>query len=307
MLAKRHLARSLVTLVGSGLTLACATGSAPATGVAPPPKPAAVVFDMQAPDRGGLRDIYTEGLDGTGLVRLTSDSADHHAPSAGTSAVFFGSTRPAGNVVAFVAPAGGPTSDLSAALGSADAPAVSPDGTTLAYISMAPLPRVWTAGVSGANAQRFAAANAGWESAIEGHPAWSPTGDRIAYVSTRSGNPAIFVGAVSGPAGSATLLTNSASGVSVDPAWSPDGSQLVFTSNRDGPTDLYVVTVATNAVARLTAIGNVGEPTWLSDGRIVFTQWVAGVAGLAWLDPSAPATIHSIPTLGDAQHAASIQ
>jgi Tol biopolymer transport system component len=115
------------------------------------------------------------------------------------------------------------------------------------------------------------------------------------------------VGATNGATGSATLLTSSASGASIDPAWSPDGTQLVFTSNRDGPTDLYIVTVATNAVSRLTSIHNVGQPAWLSDGRIVFTRWVAGVAGLAWLDPTVPSTIHTIPTVGDAQHAASIQ
>ncbi len=289
-------------IVGSGLVLACSSGPTAAT-----TKPVVVAFDMTAPDRGGLRDIYTEALDGTGLVRLTSDTADHHAPSASLRTVFFGSTRPAGNLVASVAPVGGPISLLSGALGAADAPAVSPDGSMLAYISIAPLARVWTAAADGSKPQRFLAADAGWVGAIEGHPSWSPTGDRIAYVSTRSGNPAIFVGVVSGAAGSARLLTNSVSGVSIDPAWSPDGTKLVFTSNRDGPTDLYVVTVATSAVTRLTTVGSLGQPTWLPDGRIVFTRWAAGVAGLAWLDPTAPATIHSIPTLGDAQRAAAIQ
>src|SRR5271166_6110583 len=114
---KLRVACTLATLVGTGLTLACASGSAASTGVTPP-KSVAIVFDMQAPDRSGLRDIYTEALDGTGMARLTSDSADHHAPSANVRSVFFGSTRVVGNVVAFVAPGGGPTSDLSAALGS---------------------------------------------------------------------------------------------------------------------------------------------------------------------------------------------
>jgi Tol biopolymer transport system component len=293
-------------VLSAALGLACTGGKSP-TAVTPPPTPVMVVFDMQAADRGYRRDIYTETLDGTGLVRLTSDSSDHHAPSAGRSAVFFGSTRPVGNVVALVAPSGGATSDLAAALGSADAPSVSPSGSTLAYLSMASLPRVWTAGVDGSNAQRLAAADAGWDGAVEGHPAWSPTGDRIAYVSTRSGNPAIYLGAINGASGSATLVTSSASGASVEPAWSPDGTRLVFTSNRDGPTDLYVVTVATSVVTRLTNIDHVGQPTWLPDGRIVFTQWVSGVAGLVWLDPTAPSTIHTVPTPGDTQHAASIQ
>jgi Tol biopolymer transport system component len=308
MPAKLRIAVLACVVVSSGLGMGCMGGKSP-TSVVPPPAPSAdtVAFDMQAADRGDRRDIYTEALDGTGLVRLTSDSADHHAPSAGKSAVFFGSTRTIGNVVARVARSGGATSDLAAALGSADAPSLSPSGSTLAYLSMAPLARVWTANADGSNAQRFAAADAGWTGAVEGHPVWSPTGDRIAYVSTRSGNPGIYVGALNGATGSATLVTSSASGASVEPAWSPDGTRLVFTSNRDGPTDLYVVTVATRTVARLTSMDHVGQPTWLPDGRIVFTQWVGRVAGLLWLEPTAPKTIHSIATPGDAQHAASNQ
>ena len=295
------------TLVGSGLAVACSSGGAPATGVTPPPRAVSIVFDMQAPDRGGVRDIYTEALDGTDLVRLTSDSTDHHAPSASTSSIFFGSTRPVGDVVAFVAPAGGPTLDLGAALGSSRrAGRCAQWHRARLCLDDTASPRL-DVGRHGFECAALRPADAGWDGAIEGHPSWSPTGDRIAYVTTRSGNPAIFIGAANGATGSATLLTGSVSGASIDPAWSPDGTRLVFTSNRDGPTDLYVVTVATNLVLRLTNIGNVGQPTWLPNGRIVFTQGCRVSPDSAWLDPAAPSTVHAIPTAGDAQHAASIQ
>jgi Tol biopolymer transport system component len=91
----------------------------------------------------------------------------------------------------------------------------------------------------------------------------------------------------------------------VEPAWSPDATQVVFASNRDGPTDLYVATLATGDVTRLTQLGHVGQPTWLHNGRIVFTQWVGGGgASLAWLDPATPTTVNPIVTTGDAQHPA---
>lgn len=296
---------------------ACQSGVAPTTRSAPPssapsapppapppPPPSAthIAFDMQA-DTSAVRNIFTIALDGSGLTQLTSDSADHHEPTAHASLVAFGSARPGGVVIASIESGSGGAAPV--VFGSGDAPMLSPDGTTLAYLSFSgPTPLVWTAHVDGTAAQRFAPAQAGWSGASEAHPVWSPTGDRIAYVTTRAGNASIYVGAVAGVAGSATLLTSSPTGASVEPAWSPDGARIVFTSNRDGPTDLYVVAVSSGAVTRLTTLGDVGQPSWLPDGRIVFTQWTAGVAGLVWLDPSDPSTLHDLTTGGDAQHAA---
>jgi dipeptidyl aminopeptidase/acylaminoacyl peptidase len=196
-----------------------------------------------------------------------------------------------------------------AVFGPGDAPMLSPDGTTMAYLSVSSgtsvggISLVWTAHVDGSGAQRFAPAQAGWSGASEAHPVWSPTGDRIAYVSTRAGNASIYVGSVAGPTGSATLVTNSPTGASAEPAWSPDGTQIVFTSDRDGPSDLYIVTVATGKVVRLTTLGSLGQATWLPGGDIVFTRWTAGVAGLVWLDPANPSVLHTLSTGGDAQHA----
>jgi Tol biopolymer transport system component len=251
---------------------------------------------------GVSRNIYAVAIDGTGLVQLTFDSVDHHEPTVHDSLVAFGSARTTGIIIGSILT--GSTGSTLAIFGPGDAPMLSPDGTTLAYVSQGgPTPLVWTAHVDGTAAQRFAPAQAGWDGASEAHPVWSPTGDRIAYVSTRSGNASIYVGVVAGAAGSAALLTASSTGASVEPSWSPDGTKIVFTSNRDGPTDLYVVSVATGAVVRLTTLGNVGQATWLADGHIVFTQWTGGVAGLVWLDPSAPTALHPLATGGDAQHA----
>ena len=302
----------LLPLLALSLTTAtCQSGTAPTIAqipspspppTAPPPGPDRVAFDMQMA-AGGPRNIWVIALDGTGLLQLTSDSADHHNPTLYDSLLAFGSVRPGGAVIASVRM--GPVGGGPAVFGLGDAPALSPDGTMLAYLSAsAGTPLVWTAHVDGTQAQRFPAAAAGWSGASEAHPVWSPTGDRIAYVTTRSGNAGIYVGALAGAMGSAVLLTGSGTGASVEPAWSPDGTQIVFTSNRDGPTDLYVATLATGAITRLTNLGNVGQPTWLHDGRIVFTQWRTGVAGLVWLDFSSPTVLHSLATGGDAQHAA---
>jgi len=310
-LARSSRARLPLLLVLSLITVTCQSGSAP-TGVQtpppttpppppPPPGPDRIAFDMQK-SAGGPRNIWVVAIDGTGLVQLTSDSADHHGPTLHDSLLAFGSVRVNGSIIASLQMGGGPS---LAVFGPGDEPALSPDGTMYAYLAGGGgTPLVWIAHLDGTQAQRFAPAAAGWSGASEEHPVWSPSGDRIAYVSTRSTNASIYVGVVGGAPGSATLLAGSATGASVEPAWSPDGAQIVFTSNRDGPSDLYVVIVATGAVTRLTNLGNVGQPAWLPGGHIVFTQWTGGVAGLEWLDPSAPKVLHSLTTGGDAQHAA---
>jgi len=44
---------------------------------------------------------------------------------------------------------------------------------------------------------------------------------------------------------------------------------------------------------------------WLPDGRLLFTQTTNGASALLWLDPSAPAVVHSISTgLMTAEHPA---
>ena len=298
---------SVVVAGAVGLAaIACSGSSASVGGPHGPPAaaPARLLFDMEADVVSGRRDLYVVAVDGTGLTRITQDSADHHSPTATPTVVYFGSVRHDGSVLANVPASGGAPGALAPAVDKADEPALSPDGQTLAYTSMVSgLPKVWTARLDGTGANRLAAAAAGWDGAVEMHPAWSPAGDRIAYASTRGGNAAIWIAPMGGSAGSAILLTRSASGASVEPTWSPDGSQIAFTSNRDGPTDLYVVAVANGAVTRLTQQGNVGQPVWLHDGRIVFTEWQGGVSHLAWMEASPKAAVVAIDATAGGQHA----
>ena len=62
-------------------------------------------------------------------------------------------------------------------------------------------------------------------------PAWSPRGDRIAFVSTHTGNDEIYTIDPEGE-GQAQLTYNQWEW-DKHPSWSPDGTQIVFYSNRD--------------------------------------------------------------------------
>ena len=69
-------------------------------------------------------------------------------------------------------------------------------------------------------------------------PAWSPSGNQIAFVSTRDGNAQIYVMDVDG--NNQQNISNNAFD-DWRPAWSPDGTQIVFYSFRDGNSQIYVM------------------------------------------------------------------
>ena len=71
-------------------------------------------------------------------------------------------------------------------------------------------------------------------------PAWSPDGTRIAFSSTRDGNPEIYV--VNRDGSNLRRITNHP-GIDITPTWSPTGTQIAFTSDRTGTPQIYVVGV----------------------------------------------------------------
>ncbi|MEW8397643.1 MAG: Tol-Pal system beta propeller repeat protein TolB, partial [Candidatus Thiodiazotropha sp.] len=102
-------------------------------------------------------------------------------------------------------------------------------------------------------------------------PAWSPDGQRIAYVSFEGGQSAIYVQGVY--TGTRQKVT-SFKGINGAPAWSPDGRKLALTLSKGGNPDIYVYDLTTRKLKTITrhyAIDT--EPAWSPDGRsIVFTS-----------------------------------
>lgn len=71
-------------------------------------------------------------------------------------------------------------------------------------------------------------------------PAWSPTGEWIAFVSSNPGNDEIY--RVTPDGSVVERLTNNNWEWDKHPSWSPDGSQIVFFSNRDvGRTQIWIM------------------------------------------------------------------
>ncbi len=101
-------------------------------------------------------------------------------------------------------------------------------------------------------------------------PALSPDSSRIAFVSSRSGSPEIWVSNVAG--GNARRLT-SFSGPQVGaPSWSPDGRSIVFDARPAGHADLFSISIDGGASKPIApSPGNEVAPVFSPDGsEVVF-------------------------------------
>ncbi|MDZ7749873.1 MAG: Tol-Pal system beta propeller repeat protein TolB [Halofilum sp. (in: g-proteobacteria)] len=102
-------------------------------------------------------------------------------------------------------------------------------------------------------------------------PAWSPDGERVAYVSFEEGTPAVFVQEVA--TGERRQVSRRA-GINGAPAWSPDGSRLAVALSFEGNPEIYVLDLDGGDVQRVTRSGAIDtSPAWLPGGEsLVFTS-----------------------------------
>jgi Tol biopolymer transport system component len=252
--------------------------------------PPLIVVDLLA---DGNRDIYRVAIDGGDLARLTEAGLDDLDPTAAGGTVVFTSFRD-GNAELYSVPlSGGTPQRLTQTADNEVQPALSPDGTRLAYASdPTGIHKLWTANADGSGPEATTP-DFGTGGSVEGSPSWAWTGDRLAFISTTNGTADIFDLRLDG---SDPALLIGGDDADVEPAWHPDRAEVVFVSNRTGNAELFLYRVASQELTQLTdRPGSDGEPAWLPDGRIVYTAWVNNVPQLRWLDPAVPDSVHAIP------------
>jgi Tol biopolymer transport system component len=256
-------------------------------------RPPTLVFDRLY---DGNRDIFRVGLDGRDLERLTVHPAQDAEPTVAHGRVVFTSFRDGGWALFSVPLEGGVVTPVTSSAGAERHPALSPDGSRVLFTrEYAGVPKLVVRELDTGGEVR-PTLGFGYDGALEVSPAWSRSGQKIAFVSTAQGQAGLYQ-IPEGSGGPEPLGPKAASGGDFDPAWSPDGRRVVFASNRSGATELYVLNTVSGATTPLTDDGgHHGQAVWLPDGRIVFTSWVDGVPRLRWLDPDHPHTLYEIPT-----------
>ena len=141
------------------------------------------------------------------------------------------------------------------------APAWSPDGSKIAYVSFhTKRSEIFVQTL--ATGQRQSVAS---YPGINGAPAFSPDGNRLAITLSKDGSPDIYVLNLANRG-----LTRLTTGLSIDtePSWSPDGSTIVFTSDQGGKPQLYTIPSTGGRATRLTFQGDYNaRGRFSSDGR----------------------------------------
>ena len=121
----------------------------------------------------------------------------------------------------------------------------------------------------------------------DAHPALSPDGLTIVFVSNRSGAPRLW--SVPAPALDAMTFDSPvaiATGSTTEipegaPAWSPDGSTLAFSSARSGTSQIFTMPAAGGDAAELTTeAGGAFSPTWSADGQTIYYLSATGTVHL---------------------------
>jgi TolB protein len=102
-------------------------------------------------------------------------------------------------------------------------------------------------------------------------PAWAPSGQQLAFSSSRTGDPEIWV---SDPQGNIARRITSFKGPDVSPSWNPKtGAQIAWISGRTGLPQLYIMDADGSNVQRMTDGGYATSVSWSPNGQFLAFAW----------------------------------
>ena len=219
----------------------------------------------------GAGEIFVVSTRGDGEARqLTAEgrpiASVEWAP--GGDAVIFASDRSGSYALWRLPLAGGEPSRLLAESGNVGNVSVDPVSGQIVFEQWQEDSNVWRveappAGQQ-AEAERFIASTR-----EDATPSVSPSGERLAFVSSRSGARELWLCTIDG-SGLERLTSFDGPYVS-SPNWSPDGTSLAFQLHAEGHWDIHLLDLASNRLSVLTETqGDDLAPSFSADGRFVY-------------------------------------
>ncbi|HTB95575.1 MAG TPA: hypothetical protein VK716_01085 [Terracidiphilus sp.] len=148
-------------------------------------------------------------------------------------------------------------------------PRVSPDNSRVAFAALGN--EGWSIRMYSLDLGRLVSFPAGSVGGSNQSPAWSGDGSRIAYSSSRSGDPEIWIADASGASPHRVTYFK---GPDVGPTWNPrTNAQLAWVSGRTGLPQIYVMDQDGSNVQRLTDSGYAVSPSWAPNGGFLTFSW----------------------------------
>jgi TolB protein len=180
-------------------------------------------------------------------------------------------------------------------------PAVSPDGTKIAYSSRKN--GFWDIYILDLNSEQSLQLTRTLE--FEGSPTWSPDGKWLAYETYAKGNFDIFLADVENPEQEPIPLTDDPA-ADYSPSWMPGetGRQIAFVSDRSGEDEIWIARLD-DFNERFVNFSRDSEdkdtsPTWSPDGKsLAWAKKVGSESTLVILDLESDNTVPRTAGLGD--------
>ncbi len=157
----------------------------------------------------------------------------------------------------------------------------SPDGKRIAYVSFQGdgRPAIYIRELETGRVEKVT----NYRGSLNGAPAFSPDGKKLALVLSKDGSPDIYV--LNLETRRLRRITRHY-GIDTEPSWTADGERIIFTSNRGGQPQIYMMTLADLTIERLTFEGDYNARASMlpDDSAIVMVHRRDGIFHIAMLE-----------------------
>ncbi|NYF80861.1 PD40 domain-containing protein [Granulicella arctica] len=219
----------------------------------------------------GSDDVFVTSFNGGPLTRLSFERRDIQGltwtPDGNN--LIFASNRSGEHRLWKLSKRGGEPIEVQTSGKDLTEPAISPDGRSLLYTETNLNTNIWQLSINRHGVGL--ATPIPWSNSTRrsGSPQYSPDGQRVVFLSDRSGDLHLWTAARDGS--NARQLTHADDLSPGGPRWSPDGKQIAFYALVDQNKQLFVVDSESGSVSRfLKDRFDDRSPNWSNDGRSIY-------------------------------------